>query len=118
MRLNPKNREGRCYELAWRYLIEDERYCHGWKLVQGEVQRRTDRFRFGHAWLISDDDTRVYDPCLDQQLAASDYISIFNASANLKCTPRQAAELILTHGHFGPWRAVRRLVEIGLKVRK
>jgi hypothetical protein len=63
--------------------------------VQGEVQRPTDGFRLGHAWLISDDDSRVYDPCLDKLFAAADYHSIFNASANLKCTPRQAAALSL-----------------------
>ena len=85
--------------------------------MQGEVQRPTDGFRLGHAWLISDDDSRVYDPCLDKLFAAADYHSIFNASANLKCTPRQAAALSLADGHFGPWRAVRP-VEIGLKAKK
>ena len=117
MRLNPRNRQGRCYELAWRYLIEDERYSHGWKLVQGEVQRATDGFRFGHAWLISDDGSSIYDPCLDKLFAAANYNSTFNTSVNLKCTPRQAAELSLSDSHFGPWAPVR-LVELGLKVRR
>jgi hypothetical protein len=36
MKLRPRNRKKRCYELAYRYLCEDERYNDGsWILVDG-----------------------------------------------------------------------------------
>jgi hypothetical protein len=103
MKLRPRKREKRCYELSWRYLMEDERYKDGsWSLVQGELTSPLTGCPFGHAWLISDQD-RVYDPVHDKEYCVADYQAEFSAVALTTYSRKEAAIVGAKHGHFGPW---------------
>src|SRR5258705_13542348 len=88
MRLRPRNRLKRCYELSPRYLFHDERFNGGkWSLVQGEVTSSVSGYPYGHAWLVSDDG-RVYDPVYDKIFAWEDY--------EVRYTARRVVELYFT----------------------
>jgi hypothetical protein len=58
VRLRPKYREGRCYELAYKHLERDERFsADTWSLVHGMVISPGDLNDqpLGHAWLEQGD---------------------------------------------------------------
>jgi hypothetical protein len=80
VKLRPKNRQKRCYNLAWRYLCTDERYNEGsWSLVQGEITSKISGIPLGHSWLISSTG-RAYDPVHNEQYSSADYTTKFNAT--------------------------------------
>lgn len=87
-----RNRAGRCYELAWRYLTEDAAAAN-WTLVHGLINGA------GHAWLERESET--FDPVLNQMFATADYER--RARAIYKCSKQEAATMALHYGHFGPW---------------
>jgi hypothetical protein len=103
MTLRPRNREKRCYELSWRYLVHDERYNDGtWSLVQGEVTSAISGVPHGHAWLISDHG-RIYDPVHNKEYACKDYAADFDAIPLMTYSLQEALHLGAHHGHYGPW---------------
>jgi hypothetical protein len=71
MKLRPRNRQKRCYELSCLYLWSDERYNDGsWSLVQGEITS-IPGWTVGHAWLLSNAG-RVYDPSRNQEYSLAE----------------------------------------------
>jgi hypothetical protein len=102
MKLRPKNRQKRCYELSFKYLCWDERYNDGcWSLIQGEVT--SDRIgTYGHAWLVSDTG-RVYDPVRDKEYSNADYAAEFNAMPLTTYSLDEALRTACEQRHFGPW---------------
>jgi hypothetical protein len=98
-RLRPRTREGRCYELAWKYLIQDERFAN-WILVHGQG-RGPDGQRIGHAWL--EFEGQSYDATLDQFFDTTVYQMKFATGIGRKFTAREAAIIASQAGHFGPW---------------
>ena len=99
-RLRPRKREGRCYELAWRFLFEDDRFAD-WKLVHGEARGRDD-CPVGHAWLDHAGADVVYDPVLGKFFPRGLYQHKFGAVA-LRAFTQGEALAALAHGHYGPW---------------
>jgi hypothetical protein len=103
MKLRPRKREKRCYELSCLYLQLDERYNDGsWSLVQGEVTSRQSPVPYGHAWLVSSDG-RVYDPVHNKIYEAADYEAQFKANALNTYSLAESERMSGKHGHFGPW---------------
>jgi hypothetical protein len=102
MKLRPQGREGRCYELAFRYLRSDERYEKGWDLVHGEIDSADGLTR--HAWLIRQDGGMIYDPVLGEEFATAAYRLRFNAAEKRRYTGGEAARCFVKFGHYGPWR--------------
>lgn len=94
-----RNRAGRCYELAWRYLIEDAAAAD-WTLVHGSINGAYGII--GHAWLERGSVT--FDPVLNQMFATTEYER--RAQAISRYSQKEAATLSLQHGHFGPWHDV------------
>ena len=94
-----RKRQGRCYELAYKVLM-DEPDVPGLLLVHGTVVEV--RTRISHAWLMLPDG-RAYDPVLKRYFSAREYVGRFEAIADRSYTPKEAAEAALHHKHFGPW---------------
>jgi hypothetical protein len=114
VKLRPKNRQKRCYELAWRYLCTDERYNDGsWSLVQGEITSKISGIPLGHAWLISSTG-RVYDPVHNEQYSSADYTTKFNAipqnTYSLKEPSELAPNVVITGLGYGHHAADSSLV--------
>ena len=97
----PQKRDGGCYELAWNYLLCDERYKDGWCLVHGQTRGSGDRIP--HAWLLNDRDQMVYDPIRDEHFAIAEYQRRFRSAEWEKYAPREAAFTMAKHRHYGPW---------------
>src|SRR5258707_1976305 len=103
MKLRPRNRKKRCYELSWKYLVYDERYNDGtWSLVQGEVTSDISGVPHGHAWLVNGQGC-VYDPVLNKKYACKDYAADFDAIPLATYSLGEAARVGCDRGHFGPW---------------
>lgn len=97
-----RRRAGRCYELSWKYQMDDERFA-GWSLVQGEIVFPIGNGQsMGHAWLQHDG--VIYDPVPDLTLPAADYIAKYKANAITSYSPEEAALIGARSGHFGPWQ--------------
>ena len=100
-RFRPRRRQGRCYELAWKYLMWDDRFAD-WSLVHGEIISPIgDDKPMGHAWLALGD--LVYDPVHAMQFNALAYTAKYAAVAIARYTRRDALGLGEETGHFGPW---------------
>jgi hypothetical protein len=103
MKLKPRNRQKRCYELAYRYLCWDDRYNDGcWSLVQGEMISKVTGLPYGHAWLMSDS-SRVYDPVHNKEYSKADYAAEFNAIPLMTYSLKEALRTGAEQGHYGPW---------------
>jgi hypothetical protein len=103
MKLRPKDRQKRCYELSWRYLCTDERYNDGsWSLVHGEITSEISGIPYGHAWLISNTG-RVYDPVHNKEYSRTDYATEFNAITLNTYSLKEALLIGAERGHYGPW---------------
>ena len=101
MKIRPRNRQRRCYELTYLYICTDERYDDGsWSLVQGEIT--ISRVPFGHAWLVSDDG-RVYDPVHNKTYTVADYEAKFKANSLKTYSQKEASRTGAELGHYGPW---------------
>jgi hypothetical protein len=103
MKLRPRNREKRCYELSFLHLCTDERFNDGsWSLVQGEITSKGTGLPYGHAWLISDRG-RVYDPVHNKEYSGADYEIEFKAVALNTYSLKEAERMGAERGHYGPW---------------
>lgn len=102
MKLRPRNRQKRCYELAYLYICTDERYSVGWSLVQGQITSETTGLPYGHAWLVSDAG-RVFDPVKNQEYGRAEYEMEFKAEAMTVYTLKEAERIGAERGHYGPW---------------
>ena len=98
MKLRPRFRQGRCYELAWRFLVHDSRFVSSWDLVHGEITSPIgDGEPIGHAWLISQ--KRVYDPVSDSEWICSDYLAKYGAKPHediAALTPWRSEQSLVT----------------------
>jgi hypothetical protein len=100
-RLRPRKRDGRCYELAWKYQSDDDRFAE-WTLVHGEVAMLINgSTRMLHAWLTNEG--KVYDPVLDRLFNEAAYTQLVAAKSFAWYSRREAAKMVLEHDHFGPW---------------
>lgn len=103
MKLRPRNRQRRCYELSWRFLVCDERYNDGsWSLVQGEVTSDITGVPYGHAWLVGDNG-RVYDPVRNKTYNCEQYAVEFDANQLATYSLEEAMRVGSDHRHYGPW---------------
>ena len=93
-----RNRQSRCFELAWGYLC-DSREDIGWALVHGEVDSALGRM--GHAWLELGD--TVYDAVLDELFPTADYRLMFTALEIARYSREEAAQHAVSSVHSGPW---------------
>ena len=99
MTLRFRKRAGRCYEIAWKQLLSDERFAD-WRLVHGEARGPEDE-RIGHAWLEKGEE--LFDPVLNLFFANGEYRMRY-AAVTLKAYDRlEAARIGATKEHFGPW---------------
>ncbi len=106
MRIRPWTRHGRCYELAFRYLLFDERYSVGWRLVHGETVGPFDKGRMGHAWLESDE--MVYDAVLDVMKPILEFERRYAAIRDRSYSKEEAAQRSLASDNsYGPWEINR-----------
>src|SRR5277367_5528874 len=67
---NYRKRQGRCYELACKYLIESDDAAQ-WTLVHGDVGNVGTNPVFGHAWLERRD--AVYDAISDKFFSKAEF---------------------------------------------
>ena len=105
-RIRPRYRQGRCYELSWRYLLFDERF-EDWALVHGTVVSPIGNGdAIGHAWLKCARDGTIYDPVLDLVMGATEYAAKYRA-IEVACYNRikAAAAALAEKATYGPWRA-------------
>ena len=91
-------RQGRCFELASRGLL-DEHDGGGWRLVHGTVDSRG--HRIDHAWLVRGDE--VYDPVLNRVFSVTEYEVRYEAQAAREYERIDALALGAGTGHSGPW---------------
>ena len=95
-----KTRAGRCYELAGRLTLANADRP-GLVLAHGRVRGR-DGSRVDHAWVEVGD--AVYDRTRrDVPYPRAAYRRIMDAADVQTFTPREGAEQLSAHGHWGPW---------------
>lgn len=91
----PRKRQGRCYELAFKFLMDDPT----WTLVHGRVD--SSGAVIGHAWL--ERDGWVFDPVLNRTLLWDDFATRHRAARLASFNGPDAARRALASGHSGPW---------------
>ena len=94
---NYRKRQGRCYELAYNYLMELDETAQ-WTLVHGELGRHP---AFGHAWLERHD--TVYDAVADKFFSKVEFYLRFSVSIRASYSKLEAAHCVLASKHLGPW---------------
>ena len=100
MKLKPRYRQGRCYELAWKYQSRDDRFAE-WTLVHGEIISPGDGKLIPHAWLKHRD--KIYDPVHDETFDAEVYLAKYMAKPIASYSREAATKAAVDNGHFGPW---------------
>ena len=101
-----RKRAGRCYELAHWGLMQasDHGLSDHFVLVHGEINGPPDLApRTGHAWLESKVDPIVYDAVKDKTMPIDDYYRLLNPTNTTKYAVREAANMAVKTGHYGPW---------------
>lgn len=92
-------REGRCYELALKYIMaEDEgTLVHGvvWSYVRGEM--------IGHAWVVSKDGLAVWEPVSDKVFPKAWLYNKFRMREEQTYTPEEAMIMAVKTKNYGPW---------------
>lgn len=98
-----RDRLGRCYELAGRFVVTDfaNPAARGSKLVHGSIQGFGNP-RIGHAWVIMPDGTR-YDPVADEEFDPEVHESYFNAIEDNVYDADEVRVWTVKTGHWGPW---------------
>jgi hypothetical protein len=103
---SPRKREGRCYELALRVMLNPE--AETWTLVHGSVVSLSydPPSRIGHAW-IELPDGRIYDPASDRYEAAEKWQA--HAIIDQRYSRVEACRIFTVTGcHCGPWTDAER----------
>lgn len=88
-----RNSRGRCYELAWRVMIEDGN-MH-WQLAHGNING------LPHAWVVCQDDATIYDPTANAWFSLAGYLP--GAVVEHTYNQLECAKLAVETGHLGPW---------------
>jgi hypothetical protein len=102
MRLRPRIRQGRCYELSYRFLLWDDRFATSWDLVLREIISPIgDGKPIGYAWLIRDQG--VFDSNSDTERSWNNYSAKYKAKPFVRYSRTQAIALGTRLGHYGPW---------------
>lgn len=86
-----RKRAGRCYELAYHFVVENPD-AH---LVHGEIQGH------GHAWVVYHG--WVWDPSDNRLTAPTEWRWRAHARPIVTLTQREAAEALCSEGHYGPF---------------
>lgn len=99
-RVRARKREGRCYELAFSTLLNDD--AEGWALVHGEVRGPPEGPPIvGHAWLARDG--WVFDVVRKELLSADIYMRRSLARVLAIYEKTDACRRMIAEGHYGPW---------------
>jgi len=105
---NIRKRHGRCYELAWKAVLEEPasarlRLVHGWCTAPLPGRKHYQpAMIYGHAWVLLPNGT-VYDVVKNVYFSAHDYAVKYRAIVGRVYTRKQAAKACLRHKHLGPW---------------
>jgi len=98
-----KERAGRCYELAWKHIIDQEEGA----LVHGEVWSHKLGRMIGHAW-VETETGFVYEPVSDQYFEKDWLYRTYKVREFNTYTPEQAAIMASSTRSFGPWTETER----------
>jgi len=102
-----KKRSGRCFELAFSYLLGNEDKI----LVHGSVQHISGN-QMAHAW-IENHEGDVYDLVKNEIYNGDEYYRKFNARKMFSYTVKDAANKFTEHNHSGPWeQSVREIDQV------
>jgi hypothetical protein len=105
-----KEREGRCYELAWQHIA----YQDEGTLVHGEVWSQNLRRMIGHAWVVTETGW-VYEPVADEYFRKDELYKTYKMKEINTYTPTEARKMALVGKHFGPWSDEERRRILGTK---
>ncbi|SDO19814.1 hypothetical protein SAMN04489798_2298 [Pseudomonas arsenicoxydans] len=95
--IKQRHRKGCCFRLAWLGLMKStERMVMVHGIVNGP-----DNTRIPHAWLVGEN--FYYDVVSDRFFTMDDYIHCFAAELCKVYAKDEAAVLLHTKGHYGPW---------------
>jgi len=105
-------RHCRCYELAYKAMLDARDGVADFIAPASAAERLTlvhglfhhHRQRIPHAW-IETPDGHVFDVVTDQRTPLDEYYARMGATIERRYSPKEAARLMLGHGHFGPWPA-------------
>ncbi len=89
-------RTGRCYELAWRYLIKHDEG----EMVHGSIL--SGRRRLNHAW-VDLPSGYTYEPVSESYVPTDDFYKTYSVEVHQRYTPTQAAVMAARAANFGPW---------------
>jgi len=93
-----KSREGRCYELAFKYMQWHNKYT----LIHASVFSYVFGCRMAHALVELDDDI-IYEPVADVYFNKQKLYARFKVREFKRYTMHEAIELAIATGHYGPW---------------
>ena len=93
-----KKRTGRCYELAGLVMLNDPT-TEQLTLIHGRVSQFENGPLTDHAWLARADGS-TYDPVLNGPRPTGPG---WKAQIAHRYSREEAAHLVTTHGHWGPW---------------
>ena len=95
-----KNRDGRCYELAGRFIMANP----DWDLVHATLYPYTGKFKdraFPHAF--AEHGPWVYDPVFNKFYVKLHYYHFYRVTAAKTYTSDEACKMMLKTKHFGDW---------------
>lgn len=93
-----RERLGRCYELAGRYVLE---HPDADALVHGSIEGMGQP-RIGHAWV--EVVGGVWEPVTASVWSWTAFMAVFDPRMNDRWSNAAARDRMLRAGHFGPWR--------------
>jgi len=98
------NRLGRCYELAGRYLMDNnDMGAHkGDVLVHGSIQGGGNP-RIGHAWVQNKEGTIAWEPASNRQYPMDVFKAYFKAIPSTTYSYTDALAHMVSDAHWGPW---------------
>jgi hypothetical protein len=95
-----RHRKGRCYEIAYRTLVNGD-MPGTWHLMHGTGLNPHGGERIGHAWL--ENETHAFDPVLNATQEKAGYHVLYHVVVVARFDLLQACENVIAHKHYGPW---------------
>lgn len=101
---------GDCYESAFRQISHfANQEIYDFSLVHGTVYSVPWEKRIGHAWIETGD--IIIDATINFAGRKENYYKIGNATVDKRYTTKEALEMVVEKGTYGPWNDKNKRIE-------
>lgn len=92
------DRDGKCYQLAWQYIIQHNKGI----LIHAQVWSNNLEMMIGHA-LVETEFGFIYEPVSDRYFERETLYNLFKITEDARYSVLEALVMTLKTGHYGPW---------------